>query len=151
MSTILRSVSMCSIWLGGLLLNIPGASVHTFRWSGVLPTVSSPGCSNLRQGYNQFRFPLFLVTIRSCSLPPVEAGSSGTTPPAPIPEGPSRCSRPPPCRWPPVLLWCSSTPPGGTASWTVVPWISRTALCPADCTLVETEVARNMYDSSELE
>ena len=31
-----------------------------------------------RQGYNQFRFPLFLVSIRSCSLPPVEAGSSGT-------------------------------------------------------------------------
>ena len=44
----------------------------------VPPAVSSPGCSNLRQGYNQFRFPLFLVSIRSCSLPPVEAGSSGT-------------------------------------------------------------------------
>ena len=26
-----RSISMCSIWLGGLLLNIPGASVRTFR------------------------------------------------------------------------------------------------------------------------
>ena len=45
---------------------------------GVPPAVSSPGCNNLRQGYNQFRFPLFLVSIRSCSLPPVEAGSSGT-------------------------------------------------------------------------
>ena len=33
---------MCSIWLGGLLLNIPGASVHTFRWGGVLPATSSP-------------------------------------------------------------------------------------------------------------
>ena len=78
MSTILRSVSMCSIWLGGLLSNIPGASVHTFRWSGVLLAVSNLGCSNLRQGYNQFRFLLFLVSIRSCSLPPVEASSSGT-------------------------------------------------------------------------
>ena len=28
---------MCSIWLGGLLLNIPGATVHTFRWGGVPP------------------------------------------------------------------------------------------------------------------
>ena len=28
MSTILRSVSMCSIWLGGFLSNIPGASVR---------------------------------------------------------------------------------------------------------------------------
>ena len=78
MSTIPRSGSMCVIWLGRLLLNIPGASVRTFRWGGVLPAASSLGCSNLRQGYNQFRFPLFLVSIRSCSLPPVEAGSSGT-------------------------------------------------------------------------
>ena len=77
-STILRSVSMCSIWLGGLPLNIPGAFVHTFQWGGVPPSVSSPGCSNPQQGYNQFRFPLFLVAIRSCSLSPVEAGSSGT-------------------------------------------------------------------------
>ena len=43
--------------------------------SGELLTL---GYSNLRQGYNQFRFPLFLVSIRSCSLPPVEAGSSDT-------------------------------------------------------------------------
>ncbi len=75
MSIALRSISMCSIWLGGLLSNIPGASVHTFRWGGVLLAVSNLGCSNLRQGYNQFRFLLFLVSIRSCSLPPVEAGS----------------------------------------------------------------------------
>src|SRR5699024_3644563 len=78
MSTILRSVSMYSIWMGGLLLNIPGASVHTFRWGGVLPEVSNPRCSNLLQGYSQFCFLLFLVSIRSCSLPPVEAGSSDT-------------------------------------------------------------------------
>ena len=32
--------------------------VHTFRWGGVLLAVSNPGCSNLRQGYNQFRFLL---------------------------------------------------------------------------------------------
>ena len=31
MSITPRSVSMCSIWLDGLLLNIPGASVRTFR------------------------------------------------------------------------------------------------------------------------
>ena len=78
MSIALRSISMCSIWLGGLLLNIPGVAVHTFQWGGVLPVASNPGCSNPQQGYNQFRFLLFLVSIRSCSLPPVEAGSSGT-------------------------------------------------------------------------
>ena len=63
MSTIPRSGSMCVIWLGRLLLNIPGASVRTFRWGGVPPATSSPGCSNLQQGYNQFRFLLFLVSI----------------------------------------------------------------------------------------
>ena len=66
MSITPRSVSMCSIWLGGLLLNIPGVAVHTFQWGGVPPAVSSLGCSNPQQGYNQFRFPLFFISIRPC-------------------------------------------------------------------------------------
>ena len=32
----------------------------------VPPAVSSLGCSNPQQGYNQFRFPLFLISIRPC-------------------------------------------------------------------------------------
>ena len=66
MSITPQSRSMCSIGLDGFPLNIPGAAVHTFQRGGVLPAVSGLGCSNLQQGYNQFRFPLFLVTIRSC-------------------------------------------------------------------------------------
>ena len=71
LNTLILTGELCSIWLGGLLSNIPGASVHTFRWGGVFLAVSNLGCSNLQQGYNQFRFLLFLVSIRSCSLPPV--------------------------------------------------------------------------------
>ena len=45
MSITPKSVSMCSIWLGGLLLNIPGAAVHTSKWDGFPLAVSSPGCN----------------------------------------------------------------------------------------------------------
>ena len=55
MSTIPRSASMYSISLDGLLLNIPSASVHTFRWGGVPPAVSNLVYNNLRSECNAVR------------------------------------------------------------------------------------------------